>query len=207
MSVSGPALVLRTKQPCTQGHEIMPFAQPRSVALVFCVCVCERRLSCFDHRRPEPAAVCFEMADTADRPLVARITKLFNLLDQDGDGALDVKEIKFFVRKVILGGHQDRARSRELATKLLSILDQDGDRSIDVLEFVEGIASMDEFAGAPVDEFLDESLKAAAKHLAAADAKIVDLSFRVFHHLDKDESQTLGALPARLGHQHLPRTL
>jgi Ca2+-binding EF-hand superfamily protein len=127
-----------------------------------------------------------------NRPLVARITKLFNLLDQNGDGTLDAKELKFFVRKVVLDGQEDRVRSRQLAKKLLETLDQDGDRSIDVLEFVEGLAGMDEFTGAPLDEFVDAALETAEKHLKAYDAKIDELSLRVFSHLDTDGSKTLG---------------
>jgi len=123
------------------------------------------------------------------KALVPQITKLFNLLDQDSSGSLDVKEIKFFVRKVM--GVDQREESRKIAREMVTTLDKDGDRSIDVLEFIEGITNM-EFAGSSLDTFLDDALLAAQTTLDAGGAKIADLSKEVFQHLDTDRSGTLG---------------
>ena len=121
--------------------------------------------------------------------LVARITQLFNLLDQDNNGSLDMKELKFFVRNVM--GLADREDSRGIARQMMQSLDQDGDRSIDVLEFVEGLSTMD-FEETSMEKFVDSALETAAARTADREAKIAERAEVVFRHLDADSSGSLG---------------
>ena len=121
--------------------------------------------------------------------LMAEVTQLFNILDQDSSGTLDVKEIKFFVRKVM--GIADREESRNVARQLMTSIDKDGDHTLDVLEFAEGLAGLD-FDSTSLEQFLEDAVSTAQAQTGIGAAKIAERAAEVFEHLDTDSSGTLG---------------